>query len=133
MPREDRPFEQDCSVCRTDESKRTEWGCDERSEQPVVRMSGCPFCDGGVQTCAHCHGTDELRFYRCPFGLVKPEHLRAVDLVLLAESGHLPDEGGVLDQAATWLQAMPIIQAEIAGYRDAARKKAIADAQQRGR
>lgn len=63
--------------------------------------------------------------HRCPNQLVTRRELEIVQACALVEQGHLPDAGGWQDQAATWVQAYPLVMQEVQHWRGVAREIAM--------
>lgn len=110
----------DCSVCTIDPERRATWGCDAPASEPVVHLSPCPFCTGGREDCTHCHGEDRYPVFRCPHKLVTKNDLDAVLAASMVEVGVLPDAGGLQDQPATFVAALPLLQRELRHWQNEA-------------
>jgi hypothetical protein len=54
---------------------------------------------------------------RCPLALLTEETCRVLDLYPYFENGMMPVAGGVLDQSATFLEAVRLLRAEVAEHR----------------
>lgn len=109
-------FTQDCHQCH-DEGLRKQWGCDAPTDEPQFWIGPCVWCYGRNATCTHCAGDNRIAVHRCPHALATPALVDVVQTVALAEQGILPDVGGWVDQATTWVQAFPVVSNEIARTR----------------
>lgn len=116
-------WDADCRECH-DPEKRKQWGCDAETDDPVVELSPCPFCEGVDTECDHCAGTNYVPIRRCPNRLVTARERGAVMAAAQVELGILPDAGGWLDQAHTFVQAYPLLAQEIERWREYAREQA---------
>lgn len=121
------PF--DCRVCRRDEDKRTEWGCDleldPETAEPVDQFS-CWRCKPFYEDpeCTVCAGSGRWRVYRCPNVLLEGFELTAHQVcqdAILLDTGILPAAGGWSDQAASWVAAVTFVAGQRAQY-EAARR-----------
>lgn len=125
-------FEQDCKRCRADQELRRKWGCDEPLERAAATVTlACMFCGGEDDDCPECAGTNEVPILRCPNALVRQVHRDAVFAAMRAERGLLPAAGGVHDQAATFVEALPLLEREVAHWRHVAAERERAKAQRR--
>jgi hypothetical protein len=112
-------FVQKCEVCRIDATARREWGCDGDSVRPVglIRCwacygSGCGECDRGRRP-----------IYRCPRASVSRFAVDALRLLALYEQGAFPAAGGLMDQAAAYVEAMQCLTVEVSRARDEESKR----------
>lgn len=69
-----------------------------------------------------------MPLHRCPNQLISNRELEAVQAAALVEHGHLPDAGGWQDQAATFVEAYPLLMREINHWRGVARDMAMRNA-----
>lgn len=115
--------EPSCTQCH-DPDKRKQWGCDEPAAEAVMQISPCFVCHGDRDDCAECRGTNEIPIFTCPNRLVRRVHQDAVLAVVQMESGVLPAPGGLYDQAATFVDALPLLMREIAHWRQVAMDRA---------
>lgn len=74
-----------------------------------------------------------MRFPSCAKRRIERHHLELVQAVALVETGHLPVAGGWQDQPAFFVQAYPLVRAEIEHQRALARELAMKKAQSRRR
>ncbi len=82
-----------CPNC-TDEEKR-DYGCTEDGDERYwTKLKG-----------------DKDYIKRCPYSMVKREHIRIVQSASLLDSGILPDAGGWLDQASSFVKSVCIVSA----------------------
>jgi len=118
-------FEQDCNRCKNDATLRRKWGCDGPTALPEHRaVISCLDCAGRDPACKSCQGSNRVELLECPWRLIEPKHRSAVDAALQAEHGMLPAAGGVHDQAATFVQALPILRNEVLFWRRKAIERA---------
>lgn len=127
-------FEQDCRLCH-DPEKRARWGCDVPAPESFGVTTPCPFCGGVDPKCEDCHGTNEWHLHVCPHKMTTARDLDLVMLAQHAEQGRLPDAGGMMDQAATFGAALPVLLREIGAWRQKAMRVELdrQKAQQRAR
>lgn len=116
-------WEQSCDECH-DPCKRERWGCDAETAEPAVLVSPCPYCEGRRPECSLCRGTNAVALHRCPGALVSSREIDAIRAVFAVEHGVLPDAGGWMDQAATFVDSYPLIARLIAHWREVAIKEA---------
>ncbi len=116
-------WQSNCAQCSDPELRRA-WGCDEPTTEPQAELTPCPECNGKDEECPRCDGTNRMPVFRCPNALVTREHIAFVQQVALLESGILPDEGGWVEQAATFTAGFPIVQRELTHWREVAREQA---------
>ena len=116
-------WDADCSECH-DPEKRRLWGCDEPSDEPLLEISPCPYRDGANQDCRHCSGSNRVPVHRCPNRTVTAREKQAVIAASQVELGVLPDAGGWMDQAYTFVTAYPLLAQEIERWREHARQEA---------
>ena len=76
------------------------------------------------ETCGLCEGRGDQYIYRCPASQVGLSEQRALTAWSAFQSGVLPDPGGLYDQAACFMHAIGIINAEKAAIEDLARQSA---------
>lgn len=105
-----------CVRCKVDPEARKQWGCDGPVDHVVTTIRPCPFCRGGLPTCSACQGDDAIPIRRCPNALVTMRELEAVHAASQVEFGILPDQGGMQDQSATFVAALPLLQFELAHW-----------------
>lgn len=70
-------------------------GCDEPAPIPVFALDG-------------------ENYFRCPYALITPLTAELLRYFSHYRQGHYPVAGGLLDQSALFLQAVEIIEGEIA-------------------
>ena len=87
-------------------------GCDGPADEPTDRLP-CFECGGLDADCKACGGFGEVLTYDCPNRLRDPWYSRILQHLLIARDGHLPVEGGALDQAASFMAALNIALGEI--------------------
>ncbi len=120
-------FQQDCQQCHDPQKRKP--GCDEAAAEPIDHIEPCPFCRGDRDDCDHCHGTNKVPFYRCPYKLATRRELDCVMACVQIEHGLLPDPGGWQDQAATFTAAWPYVMNEVSRWREIAREQAMRDSE----
>lgn len=109
--------------CHPDRERlRREWGCDAPTAEPQFAIE-CYVCSGLDPSCSECSGHGQIEFHRCPNTFVRDEHREIVRSASFLEAGVLPAAGGWADQAATWIDAVCLVSAEVAKYRRNARSK----------
>ena len=118
-------FEQSCYVCKTSPDLRMKWGCEERTIDPVFYIAPCVMCHGKDEHCRSCEGDNRVPMFRCPRQIATTHLTDIVQLVVLCELGVLPDAGGWADQAASFVQAYPIVSNEIARTRAKAQQQSM--------
>lgn len=123
-------FEQDCTLCE-DPDNRSKWGCDEPTAEPLFWIEPCPMCAGNRSDCEHCKGSNRVPMHRCPNVLATARERDLVAAALQVENGLLPDPGGWQDQAATFVQAYPLLAQEIAQWRERIHDQAMRAAKAR--
>ena len=98
--------------------RRKSWGCDKQTtDERYVYAISCPFCEGNLAACKHCHGTNQIRIDRCPFALVKRVHMDVCSGAVFLESGGvMPAAGGWNEQSPTFIEALTIVLREKAYY-----------------
>lgn len=120
----------DCRFCRGPEAipNRERWGCDAPTDEPVYNIS-CP-CSGADPACPRCEGSGEIPQPRCPTMAMAEDRVwleRFMYAYLAWDARHtLPGPGGLVDQAATFVQAVAIADSERGVWereRQAMRKK----------
>lgn len=74
------------------------------------------MCDGEDAECPVCCGTNVLQFDRCPEAVLTRADRMFVQAAARVESGILPDDGGWMDQAATFVAGYPLVAQEIARW-----------------
>lgn len=116
-----------CTQCH-DPSLRKQWGCDEPAAEPVLDLD-CFVCAGHRDDCSECGGTGLIPIRRCPNRVVQQVHLDAVLAAIQTEHGILPVAGGMQDQAATFVEALPLLLREVSHWRQVAEDKARREAQ----
>lgn len=75
------------------------------------------FCHGDRADCPECAGTNEIPILRCPNAIVQRVHRDAVLAATQVEHGILPAAGGLFDQAATFVDALPLLLRELVHWR----------------
>lgn len=106
-------------ACPESPEEREAWGCDERAEDPIV--AECT-CESG---CGLCQGERVIRFHRCPSHRLTPKIAEAVFAWRrLRKHRTWPDAGGVGDQSAWFVDAVDILDAELARAEKREREKA---------
>lgn len=97
---------------------RARWACDGDGPQPTLAIP-CEWCDG--TGCRYCDGRKVDYIYSCPWRIVNDDgDLRAfLELyqwtkrpIGLGGIGYMPEAGGILDQPATFLEAVALLDAE---------------------
>lgn len=73
----------------------------------------CVRCGGADRNCKLCKGSGQEKFYRCPVKRLTPDIIHFFRFYRFYKQGFLPVEGGLLDQSATFIQAVEIIDREI--------------------
>ena len=63
-------------------------------------------------TCKVCNGTGSFAVDVCPRDFVGGKIARATNAVSMANKGHLPEAGGVLDQDAWFMSAYNALEAD---------------------
>lgn len=107
--------------------------CDQPETPCEIALDPCPFCRARQDDCAHCRGEGIVRFPSCAKRRVDRHHLELVQSVALVETGHLPAAGGWQDQPAVFVQAYPLVRAEIEHQRALARELAMQKAKSKRR
>ena len=102
----------DCKRCTANPKLKIENGCDEDAPIPVFEMD-CIRCKGTDEECPVCKGSNKEQFYRCPYRYLTFDTVRFLRFYRFFKQGLLPVQGGVLDQSATFLRAVEIVEAEI--------------------
>lgn len=91
---------------------RTEWGCDVAVKGELDRVT-CYACTTNDATCDRCKASRYIPLRRCPQAIRRRE---VDDLVSVAiwsiDLGVLPGAGGMLDQAAPFVQLVDVVAAE---------------------
>ena len=115
----------DCARCQLPQCgrEREAWGCETPSETPVFQV-GCGACHGNDYACGRCGGIGVIDLFRCPGKYLgdAPAALQLqVDLLMRCylqyDTRHvLPVDGGLLDQARTFVAGCDIIDAERGRY-----------------
>jgi hypothetical protein len=90
----------------------------------VQSIRPCFYCRGGQPGCPECKGTDEIPIHTCPRRLIRSEHRAACLLAVEIEHGVLPTAGGLLDQAAQFVEALPLLLNELDHWRQVWMKRA---------
>lgn len=83
---------------------------------------------GYADDCALCGGTGRIRVHECP-GRIDPEILGAVGAAMLSLDGHWPVDGGVVNQAARFMELRAIVNSEVLRWRQHYDEKARAEAE----
>lgn len=83
-------FKEHAKGCPTDPTARKLEGCDEATVVPTFQIDG-------------------QSFHRCPLHYVDEDVLEVVRLWKWSRKGHLPCEGGVMDQPAVLMEAIDLI------------------------
>lgn len=94
-------------------------------------VAPCPYCVGPLPSCPLCKGKNVVEFFRCPNVLLTPAAMEAVRAAAMVEVGILPDAGGWMDQAYTFVRAFPVIAKQAAFWKDREAESARRKAQQR--
>lgn len=113
-------FVQRCEICKVDPVARSEWGCDAERKQPVSVIR-CWWCFG--VGCSECNSTGKRPIYRCPRASVSRFAVDALRLLALYEQGAFPAAGGLMDQAAAYVEAMQCLTVEVSRARDEESKR----------
>lgn len=91
-------------LCRT--CKRH---CDGIPEKYTLLEMECTGCDGagwiGKEQCEQCKGHGKVILNECPREMLGSELASAINLAGFANRGHLPSNGGILDQDAWFMSA----------------------------
>jgi len=61
-----------------------------------------------------CQGSGKEYIYRCPVKLLTPDIANFFKFYSMYKQGYLPVAGGILDQAGMFIQAVEIVDREIA-------------------
>lgn len=98
-----------------DQAARERWGCREPTPQPQFEID-CVWCRG--VGCGQCVGGYQ-RLHRCPNALVaEAEVLDLVEAVqLFKQHSVLPIAAGWLDQTYAFVQALRVVEGELAAVR----------------
>jgi len=91
---------------------RLERGCDGNAPIPVFEMD-CVRCGGTNPDCKICGGAGIEKFYRCPVKLITPDTVNFIRYYNFYKNGYLPVQGGMLDQAFIFTQAIKVFDDEI--------------------
>jgi len=111
---------------------RGPWGCDGPTASPEFAVTiRCFVCDGRDPGCPDCRGTGDIEIRDCPWKRVEDQHLDACDAMVRMESGILPGPGGFSDQSATFVEAYPLLRAELDHWREVQQRRAEQKAKQR--
>lgn len=104
-------FEQVCSKCKgpRGELYREKWGCDSPTQYEQTRIP-CFACNDDTYGCPECEDRRWVPVYSCPKSMRDP-YLEQVARVALwsREGGPLPEPGGSLEQAATFMDARDVV------------------------
>ncbi len=112
-----------CKECPGNEALRRDFGCDGPTEKPFAAIE-CQECGGGEASCWLCHGhPDGVQLSRCPRAEATQQAKDICRIASLVPLGVLPSAGGICDQAATFVDAVPIILREKRHYDDARNKR----------
>ncbi len=96
----------DCGKCRLSESYRAEHGCDEETEHPQMRLACWRCGESRNANCALCGGSGDVVIRRCPRALLREWGWeRFKQAYWAAGKGLWPDEGGLMDQSAEFVEA----------------------------
>lgn len=100
---------------------RAKWGCDKPLEPSPFRVV-CDLCGGlGCETCGF--GGD-VPVTRCPRAVAIPECAPALGMALANQHQlRLPVAGGMLDQAASFVRTLAIVEGEIGRISEENRKR----------
>lgn len=91
---------------------RTEWGCDAEVKGELDRVT-CYACTPNDATCDRCKGARYLPLRRCPQAIRRQDIDSLVNLAIWAlDAAALPATGGMLDQAAPFVQLVDVVGAE---------------------
>lgn len=85
-------------------------------------VAPCPSCAGGQAACQLCRGKNQVEFFRCPNALLTRNDVEAVRAAAMVEVGILPDTGGWMDQACTFVQAFTLIARQSAFWKERERE-----------
>ena len=98
-------------TCPDNEELRRLWGCDAETDDP--QYSAVCYCDNRA-TCSVCEGTGEIVYRRCPLVILQQAQVGLVLSLYCDTKEQLPliDEGPLLDQSATWLEAKRFLDGE---------------------
>ncbi len=108
----------DCTKCRRPgfEEARVTWGCD-RPAQDAVFSATCAYCAGAG--CEECEQTGNKLHKQCPSAVIAQDSAISLDVRTLLEAyrqhdahGILPAPGALLDQSASYVAAVGIIDEE---------------------
>jgi hypothetical protein len=86
-------------------------------------------CGGQNKDCEACHGRGDVEIFRCPGATTPYQAKHAASFYGAWKTGCLPADGGILDQAAPFVEAMRIL--EVAEGEMNRRRDERAEAQQR--
>ena len=125
-------YPQKCSLCRGpmgsgEKGLRARWGCDGPTQSEQDRLP-CFACNDDVIDCESCHDARYLPLYRCPKAIRDPHIDEVVRIAVWSKENHLPIDGGLLEQSASFMAAREIVIAEIAKLEAEELKKANSDA-----
>lgn len=87
-------------------------------------IAPCFVCHGADEDCPECKGENRIELAGCPRKCIRPEHEDAIGATLRLELGILPAPGAWFDQAATFVQAWPLLAGELASWRQILQKRA---------
>lgn len=75
----------------------------------------CVACEGAG--CDECNGRGKVKIESCPCELITSDVWQLASEAADAESGFLPVSGGMLDQVATWIDALRRYRAERSAWK----------------
>lgn len=110
-----------CQAPKTRAKYRKAWGCDEPTTQPVAAIP-CYVCFGDGKPCETCKSRGSLRLTRCPTYYLTYDVMRMYDAYRWYREGHLPVQGGFLDQTAQFVEAVPFLASAWQYFLDSSRE-----------
>jgi hypothetical protein len=78
-----------------------------------MELTPCHRCRGSDPECPLCKGTNIWQIFRCPLSMLTPDIQRMLGAYRWYQNGILPDPGAMLDQAATFVEAVIVIENEL--------------------
>lgn len=105
------------SDCPVDEQERRRKGCGVDSDKAQLEIMVCVRCAGSDSKCTMCRGENITPIMRCPISLIDDQAEHALRLYFYFKAGFLPASGGIEDQTRPFLDAMRLIQSDIARAR----------------
>jgi len=101
-----------CDACKSNAELKQEWGCKQPTQLPIASLI-CIRCKG--EGCERCNQRGEEDVYDCPVKLIR-QTSRVFSVLTayrwLKSHNLLPNPGGWLEQPASLLQAIEIVEDE---------------------